>query len=63
MAVDLQLIDDLELVEADDAPQSTQTLQREAPVDVVIARVNVTRLMKLDRRGVGGETRPYKLRS
>jgi len=30
VAVDLQLIDDLELVEADDAPQSPQTLQREA---------------------------------
>jgi hypothetical protein len=38
VAVDLQLVDNTDLVEADDPPKSPQTLRREPPVDEVIAR-------------------------
>ena len=61
MAVDLQLVDDFDLVEADDPPQSPQTLRGEAPVDEVIARVHVARLVNLDRRGAGGQARAVRL--
>ena len=42
VSVDLQLVDDLDLVEANDLRQSPQTLRREAPVDEVIARIHIT---------------------
>jgi hypothetical protein len=37
VAVDLQLVYDVDLVEANDPRQSPQTLRREAPVDELIA--------------------------
>jgi hypothetical protein len=61
VTVDLQLIDDLELVEADDPSQSPQTLRGEAPVDEVIARVHIAWLVNLDRRGVGVQARAVGL--
>ncbi len=39
VAVDLQLVDDLDLVEAGDPRESPQTLRREAPIDEIVARV------------------------
>jgi hypothetical protein len=57
VAIDLQLLNDLELVEADNPPQSLQTLQGEAPVDEVIARVHLARIVNLDRRDVGRQAR------
>jgi hypothetical protein len=52
VAVDLELVDDLDLVEANDPPESSQTLRREAPVHELIARVYLARLVNLDRRAV-----------
>jgi hypothetical protein len=60
VAVDLQLVDDLDL-EADDPRQPPQSLRREALVDEVIAGVHVARLVNLDRRGVGDEARAVGL--
>ncbi|MGO9794009.1 MAG: hypothetical protein ACLP8S_32190 [Solirubrobacteraceae bacterium] len=39
MAVDLQLVDDLDLAQAGDPRESPQTLRREAPIDEIVARV------------------------
>ena len=50
MAVDLQLVDDLDVVKADDTPQSPQTIRGESPVDEVIARVHIARLVSIERR-------------
>jgi hypothetical protein len=61
VAVDLQLVDDFD-VEADDPPQSPQTLRREPPVDELIAPVHTARLVNLDRRRVGGQARAVGLR-
>ncbi len=52
MAVDLELVDDLDLLEANDPPESSQTLRREAPVHELIARVHLAGLVNLDRRAV-----------
>ena len=61
MPVDLELVDDLDLIEPDDPRQSAQTLGRRTPVDEVIARIHVTRLVNLDRPRVGGQTRAVGL--
>ena len=50
MAVDLQLVDDLDVVKADDTPQSPQTIRGESPVHEVIARVHIARLVSIERR-------------
>jgi hypothetical protein len=52
VTVDLQLIDDLDLLEANDPPESSQTLRREAPVHELIAGVHLAGLVNLDRRSV-----------
>jgi hypothetical protein len=58
VAVDLQLVDDLHFVETGDAPQSPQTLWGESPVDELIARVHLTRLVNLDRRASASKREP-----
>ncbi len=58
MASNLELVDDLDLVQASDSRQSPQTFRRETPVDEVIARVHVARLVNLDRGRVGAQMRP-----
>ena len=63
VAIDLELVDDLDLVEANEPRQSPQTLRREAPVDEVIARVHVARLVNLDRGRVGGQTESRRSRA
>ena len=61
VAIDLGLVDDLDLVEANEPRQSPQTVRREALIDKVIARVHVPRLVNLDRGPVGGQTRAVGL--
>ena len=61
MAVDFQLVYDLDLIETNDLRQSPQTLGGEAPVDEVIARVHLARRVNLNRRGVGETTRAVGL--
>src|SRR5664279_980884 len=41
MAVDLRLVDDLDVSDAGDARQPTQALDGKAPVDEVVARVHI----------------------
>ncbi|MHB8660221.1 MAG: hypothetical protein ACYC91_20240, partial [Solirubrobacteraceae bacterium] len=59
MAVNLELVDDFDLVEADDPPKSSQTLRGEAPVDELIARVHLARHVNLDR-GVANQARAVR---
>ena len=61
MTIDLELVDDLHLVEANDPSQSPQTRRREAPIDKAIARVHAARLVNLDRGCFGGQVRAVGL--
>src|SRR5258708_40096503 len=61
MAVDVELLDYFQIVEANDPPQSAKGLRGETPVNEVITGVNVARLVNLDRRGVGSQARPVGL--